>query len=205
MEAYIICEYACEPANNFNSVRTDVVWRTIMSPQQNKTFISKQSMVQKRLRNPALKGLGLLVLVFTSFSPWFSQVKCAVWCIHLTEQLHWSSATTIFTNVWHVEAERADRWTPRLFGRPPSLNPLRAVDPVWPRGLYSGTGSLCSRTGCPFITHGRLNHVHNLFISIIISHQPAHGLRGFKNICLERSSRRTAVAGEVYGLYIEWE
>lgn len=72
---------------------------------------------------------------------------------------------------------------------PPSLNPPPAVDPVWPRGLYSGTGSLCSRTGLPFITQGRVNHVHNLFISIIIRHQPARELRRFKNIC---SGRRTA-------------
>lgn len=31
---------------------------------------------------------------------------------------------------------RANIWTPRLFGYPPSLNPPHAVDPAWPTGLY---------------------------------------------------------------------
>lgn len=178
-------------------------------------FICLHTNFDKRLVNIKIVSIGKRTCCKRSwcscFSLWSSslltQGTCAVqWCIYTP---HWAAALvqhtdTIFTNVWHVKAERLDRWTPRLFGRPPSLNPPRAVDPMWPRGLYSGTARLWSRTGLPFITHGRLNHVHNLFISIIIRHHPAHGLRGFKNICLELSTRRTAVAGELRGLYIWW-
>lgn len=111
---------------------------------------------------------------FTAESSFFTIffVRLSVhWFIHTHH--HCSSAATVLTSAWHVGVERVDRWTPRLFGWPPSLNRPRAVDPVWPRGLYSGTGSLCSGTGLPFISHGRLNHVHNLFISIIIWHRRA--------------------------------
>lgn len=50
---------------------------------------------------------------------------------HLIGHPHWSSAAPSLTNVWHVEAERADRWTPRLFGRSPLLL-IKSSSCSWP-------------------------------------------------------------------------
>ena len=149
------------------------------------THNKQDKKIQKQMYNPTLKN----ICFQRSWSCYLKSWNLLLFFFYL------------FSNVCHLKVERVDRWTPSLFGWPPSLNPPHAVDPVWPRGLYSGTGSLCTRTGLPFISHGRLHRVHNLFIPIIIRHHPAHGLQGFRNICLGCPTRMMAVAGEVYGLY----
>lgn len=156
--------------------------------------------------------LTLHVLVFIAsqfklsfYSIYFAVVLSADAFLPFIEQSQRVRAGTILTNVQHVKAEWADRWTPRLFGCPPLIKSCSCSWPCVAKRPLLGSWQFVHQEWAAIHHSWQVKacaqsvYIHNYKASTC-----PWAARGQEHL-LGHSGRRTDVAGEVCGLHIRWE